>query len=252
MSDEAIPAATIILLRDAPRFEVLMVARHEDISFAGGAMVFPGGRVDPGDRDGVWRQHSTGLHDDREIAAAQVAAAREAFEEVGVLFARDAHGDFISGARTAALTDMRSIIEANDAEFLAMIRRERVTLACDAMHMFSHWVAPPGMHKRFNTLFFAARFPAGQAVLEDGNEATESVWIEPREAINARERGERKIIFPTARNLDLLGVSSRVDEVFEFAARRPIRPITPKVAVRDGEKLLTIPADMGYPVVEEP
>ncbi|MCA8888758.1 MAG: hypothetical protein KDA46_08020, partial [Parvularculaceae bacterium] len=70
--------------------------------------------------------------------------------------------------------------------------------------------------------------------------------------INARERGERKIIFPTARNLDLLGVSRCVDEVIEFAARRPIRPITPQVAMRDGEKFLTIPAGMGYPVLEEP
>jgi hypothetical protein len=133
-----------------------------------------------------------------------------------------------------------------------LIKSEKVTLACDAMHLFAHWIAPPGMHKRFDTLFFAARFPEGQFVLEDGNEATESLWIEPAAAIGARACGERKIIFPTARNIELLGVSDSVEEVLEFAARRPIRPVMPSVKVQDGKSILTIPDGLGYPVTEEP
>jgi 8-oxo-dGTP pyrophosphatase MutT (NUDIX family) len=51
-----LPAATILLLRDQPAFEVLMVKRHHQIDFASGALVFPGGKTAPGDHDpGVGR-----------------------------------------------------------------------------------------------------------------------------------------------------------------------------------------------------
>ena len=80
---ESIPAATVILLRDEPAFEVLMVERHADISFAGGALVFPGGRIDAGDGNPAWRDFCDGLDDapDEEIAP-RIAAIREARPDV--------------------------------------------------------------------------------------------------------------------------------------------------------------------------
>lgn len=245
------PAASVLLLRDEPAFEVLMVARDEKSAFAGGALVFPGGRVDPGDSAGAWVGLSTGLSDDRRIAAAQIASIREAFEEAGILLARNAAGDIISAAHTQALNNWRDRIERNDLLFLDLIRREKLTLACDALHLFSHWVAPPGLHRRFDTLFFAARFPEGQIVLEDGNEATDALWISPRDALAARQNGGRKIIFPTACNLGLLSRSENAAQAFNFAGRRPIPPVTPAVVDRDGKRYLRIPADLGYPVTEE-
>ena len=245
------PAATVLLLRDEPAFEVLMIARHVNSAFAGGALVFPGGRVDPGDSAPDWSGLSTGLSGDPRIAAAQIASIREAFEEAGILLARDASGEIISAAHTKALNEWRSRIEKNDLLFLDLIRSEKLTLACDALHLFSHWVAPPGLHRRFDTLFFAARFPEGQVVLEDGNEATAALWISPRAALAARQNGARKIIFPTACNLGLLGQSESAAQTFDFAARRPIPPVTPAVVDRDGELFLRIPADLGYPITEE-
>ncbi|MEZ5261046.1 MAG: NUDIX domain-containing protein [Acidimicrobiales bacterium] len=74
---DAVPAATVLLLRDgADGLEVLMVRRNASLAFAGGAWVFPGGRVDPGDVDPA--------HPDDEIATARRAAAREAQEEAGL------------------------------------------------------------------------------------------------------------------------------------------------------------------------
>lgn len=250
MSDAPIPAATVLLLRDAPAFEVLMIERHAAIGFAGGALVFPGGRVDPGDRDPAWTDHATGLVD--AIAPAQIAAAREAFEEVGILLARR-RGEvaLIDGAHAAALSPLRKQVEKDDARFLAMIREEKLALACDTLRLFAHWVAPPGLHKRFDTLFFAAACPLEQAPLEDGDEATEALWIAPAAALAARDADTRKIIFPTACNLELLGVSDSIDSAFSFAARRPIRPVQPDVVTRDGVSYLTIPGDLGYPVTEE-
>lgn len=248
---EPAPAATVLLLRDDPAFEVLMIARHEKSAFAGGALVFPGGRVDPGDSAAGWGALSTGLSKDRRIAAAQIASIREAFEEAGILLAKDVSGEIISAAHTKTLNEWRSRIEKDDLLFLDLIRSEKLTLACEALHLFSHWVAPPGLHRRFDTLFFAARFPEGQVVLEDGNEATDALWISPHRALADRKTGARKIIFPTACNLGLLGQSENSWQAFDFASRRKIAPVTPAVIDREGKLFLQIPPDLGYPVTEE-
>lgn len=252
MSDDApIPAATVILLRDEPQFEALMIARAERSSFAGGALVFPGGRVDPGDAHPQWPEHSAGLSPDPAIAAAQVAAIREAFEEAGVLLARGPRGALLTADEVAALAPWRANVERDDALFLALVRRHELFLAADLLTLFAHWIAPPGLHRRFDTLFFAAAFPDGQDVMEDGDEATEALWISPEAALAARASGARKIIFPTARNLELLGVSGSTAEALDHARRRTVRPVIPETRSRGGALFLTIPDDLGYPVTEE-
>ena len=253
-SDEKpIPAATVLLLRDKPAFEVLMVERHENIGFAGGAIVFPGGRVDPGDRNPAWTEHSTGAA--AELLPSQVAAIREAFEEAVVLIAREAgegtEGPLVTGARAASLDPWRREVENDDAKFMELIRQEKLTLACDQLSLFAHWVAPPGLHRRFDTLFFAALCPEGQEAREDGNEATEALWISPQDALAARERGERKIIFPTFCNLHLLGASKSAGEVIASARARRVVPVQPDVETRGGVKWLCIPEGLGYPVTAE-
>ncbi len=253
MTDDApIPAATVILLRDAPQFEALMIARTERSSFAGGALVFPGGRVDPGDADPQWAHFAAGLSAEPAVAAAQVAAVREAFEEAGVLLARGPGGAMLTADEVRALNPWRSNVERDDSLFLTLVRSHGLTLAADLLTLFAHWIAPPGLHRRFDTLFFVAAFPDGQEVLEDGDEATEAVWIAPSTALAARNAGARKIIFPTARNIELLGVSRSTQEAIASAQRRIIRPVMPAVQSRDGALYLTIPDDLGYPVMEEP
>jgi 8-oxo-dGTP pyrophosphatase MutT (NUDIX family) len=251
VTDTPIPAATVLLLRDTPAFEVLMIARHENSAFAGGALVFPGGRVDPGDHLSEWRGNSDGLSSDPNIAAAQIASIREAFEESGVLLATDQTGHLVTGEHTLTLNDWRGRVEDNDLLFLDLIKSEKLRLACGELHLFAHWIAPPGLHRRFDTLFFAARFPHGQMVIEDGSEATEALWITPGAALKARKTGARKIIFPTACNISLLNVSSNAAEVFDWAARREIRPVMPVLIDRDGQPFLKIPDGLGYPETEE-
>lgn len=257
MSDDTpIPAATILLLRDAPAFQVLMIERHADISFAGGALVFPGGRINPGDLDPAWTEHLDGCEArNSAIRAGMIAAAREAFEETGILLAREKGrgpgAPLVDGARAAALDPLRRAVERDDGKFLEIICAENLALACDRLVLFAHWIAPPGLHKRFDTLFFAAARPEGQEAREDGDEATEALWIEPAAALVARERGTRRMIFPTARNVELLAVSRSTTEALEWARRRRIEPVQPKVMTREGVEYLTIPGDLGYPVTEE-
>ncbi len=253
MSDD-IPAATILLLRDTPAFEVLMVERHANIKFAGGALVFPGGRIDTGDSDQGWLDHCAGLDAmPREHMTPKIAAIREAFEETGILLARkNGESQFVDDAFAQSVDHWRSEVEADDRKFLELVREKELRLACDALSLFARWSPPvSATHKRFDTWFFAACTPPGQQAREDGNEATEAVWIAPNKALEAREKQERKMIFPTVRNVELLNVSGSAAEVIAFAKERKIDPVQPVVVERDGQHFVTIPEGLGYPITEE-
>ena len=137
-------SATILLLRDSPKgIEVFMVVRHHKIDFASGAIVFPGGSLDQSDRDPRLRALSDGadMLDDSELAL-QVAAVREAFEECGVLYARDpASGAIIDGARAAALGDKyRAPLEADQIGMADVAIAENLRIALDQMTPFAHWI----------------------------------------------------------------------------------------------------------------
>lgn len=253
MTDGLIPAATILLLRDAPQLEVLMVERHAEISFAGGALVFPGGRIDAGDHDPAWGAHCDCLDAcPEQQRAPRIAAIREAFEETGVLLARR-KGAVIGAAEAEGLAPWRKRIEADDRLFLDMLAGERLSPAVDALHLFARW--RPGKevaHRRYDTWFFAAAAPAEQCASADGGEATEVVWTTPARALEDFESGRRKMIFPTRRNVELLAQSDSAKAAFDFAAMRTIRPVEPRIVERGGARFLTIPDDLGYPVTEEP
>ena len=254
MTDNAIPAATVLLLRDEPAFEVLMIERHVNMEFAGGAVVFPGGRIDDADLDAKWAHLCDGFEGrPKDQHAACVAAIREAFEETGILLARDKAGQFVDNNRTEALNHLRDDIVGDASVFLQMIERESLELACDALHLFARWRPPAGAtHRRYDTWFFAAKTPPGQQAREDGNEATEAIWTTPQAVLDARDKGERKMIFPTARNVELLNLSNSAQSVFTHASERKIESVEPSIVERDGEMFVTIPDDLGYPVTEEP
>ena len=254
MTDDLVPAATILLLRETSVMEVLMIERHADIGFAGGALVFPGGKIEPGDSASEWATHCDGLDAvPAEEHGPRVAAIREAFEETGILIARGAEGAFVGDDKTAALDHLRQDVEKDDALFLEMIADHKLRLACDALRLFARWQPPKGVgHRRYHTWFFAAAAPAGQTAREDGNEATEAIWTSPQGALDARDDGARKMIFPTSRNVELLALSASVEDVFANAARRVIEPVEPTVEERDGKNYLTIPEHLGYPVTSEP
>ena len=250
----AIPAATIILMRDEPQFEVLMIERHADTPFAGGAIVFPGGRIEASDGADTWRDHCDGANDvPPEEFGPRVAAIREAFEEVGVLYARR-DGVFVTDEEAATFNDQRKAVEDNDGLFLELVRGNGLRLALDALHLFARWEPPMRGHekmRRYHTWFFAAKTPVGQQAREDGNEATEAFWGAPGDVLSSCEIGKRKAIFPTLRNLELLNVSATAQAVIDHAASRPIDVVMPEIIERDGELYVTIPEGLGYPVTEQ-
>ncbi len=231
-------AATVLLVRDRPTgLEVFMVERHHQIDFATGALVFPGGKVDPPDADPRLRARcGESLANDDEARALRVAAIRETFEECGVLLAR-ARGSAGLFARAVAGVD-----------FAALVEREDLLLACDCLVPFAHWITPAMVPKRFDTHFFLAAAPEDQLALHDGSESVDSVWIAPRAALGEAESGRRTIIYPTLMNLARLAESRDVADALERARQQPIVTVQPALARgADGKNELAIPADAGYP-----
>ncbi len=245
--DTLYAAATILIVRDGTNgLEVLMVERHANIGFAGGALVWPGGKIDPADYDAGWLAASTHLanHEEDERAA-RVGAVREAYEECGLLLAnRDGQP---VGAHADSLIGMRQRVDKDATLFQPLVRGHGLTLCTHDLHPFARWIPPPALHKRFDTRFYLARMPEGQTPVQDGSEAVDIIWIRPQDALDQLAAGTRKIIFPTARNLELLALSSSVDAAFADLAARPQGIVQPII---EGN-VLKIRTDLGYPTTEE-
>jgi 8-oxo-dGTP pyrophosphatase MutT (NUDIX family) len=238
MNDEAIPAATLIVVRDrsgAPP-ELLMVERGQAMAFAAGALVFPGGRIDEADR-----VLGNGLGAD----AAAVAAIRETLEETAVPVGLSPSMD-----RNAALDLQRGL--AADASFSALLAKHDYVIDPASLTPFTRWVPKFHAVRRFDTMFFVARCPEGDwepNVIE--SECAGACWIRAGEVLERERDGEARLIFPTRRVLERLGQHASFEEIRADALAHPAEPITPWVEERDGEQFITIPDHLGYPVTQE-
>jgi 8-oxo-dGTP pyrophosphatase MutT (NUDIX family) len=244
-------SSTILLVRDgASDMEVFMVQRHHQIDFARGAMVFPGGKVEPADELPAMRDHCHGIEDlDDAQVAVRVAAIRETFEECGVLLARPRGSDsLVDTGRLAQIEETRRApLRDGELDARELVEREELVLACDLLVHFAHWITPTILPKRFNTHFFLVTAPPDQLALHDGQESIDSVWITPAEAVAEAEAGRRTIIFPTLLNLKKLGRSHSVAEATLAARRDTIVTVLPRAGKgENGEPILHIPEEAGY------
>jgi len=245
------PAATVLLVRDDPAFEVLMVKRHHQIDFASGALVFPGGKTHAGDHDPAWAQWTIGWEASApHKRALRVAAIREAYEETGILLCRRGDGaKFEADERAAAA---RPEIEADRRSFLDLVRELEVRLDLAALSVFARWITPPVTPKRFDTWFYIAAAPADQLALCDGRETVDAEWIEPLEALRLAEAGRRKVIFPTRMNLKLLAEAAGAADAVDRARARTLVTVEPKLIDGPDGRMLVIPPDAGYGAISEP
>lgn len=246
------PAATVVILRDSREgLEVFMVVRHHEIDFASGALVFPGGKVDAQDAAAEWAELAPydGASPDRAIV---VAAARETFEEAGLVLARRRGSEPLLDAQTAhrLVERYRAPLLAGEASFLDLVRREDLALATDLMVPFAHWITPEPQPKRFDTHFLLVSAPVEQLGAHDGAESVEGFWIAPQQALHDAEAGARTLVLPTQMNLTKLTRYATVAEAVAATRSSPIVTVTPRVErTADGRKL-HIPAEAGYGVSE--
>jgi 8-oxo-dGTP pyrophosphatase MutT (NUDIX family) len=251
-----VPAATILLVRDAPALEVLMVQRHHQIDFVPGALVFPGGKTAREDASPDWSAHCDGFEDDPEHVALRICAIREAFEESGVLIARRVDGrgrgrPLAAAADVASIVPLREAIDKGQESFLAAVSGAGLVLALDSLVRYAHWITPTMMPKRFDTHFYIAETPDDQAAACDGREAVDACWISPADALADNDAGRRKIIFPTRLNIEMLARSGAVRDAIGAARERRIVTVLPQVVTEDGVQMLRIPAEAGYATTGE-
>lgn len=210
--------ATIMLVRDGDHaerpLEVFMVQRHPRTAF-GSIHAFPGGVVDAADGLPAVAELCDGRTDAdasdrlglaRGGLAYWVAAARESFEEVGVLLARDASGGLVrfDDEREAHFDSRRGEVASRRVGFADLLLDEGLRLALDTVHYVAHWITPEGAPKRFDTRFFLARAPEGQAYAHDDDELIGSEWVRPLDALARAEAGGFPLIEPTIVSLQQL------------------------------------------------
>jgi 8-oxo-dGTP pyrophosphatase MutT (NUDIX family) len=252
MTATPLPAATVMLLRDgADGFEVFMIVRHEKSDVHAGALVFPGGRVDPEDydlaADPAVCPAQNGL--DPFMAALRVAAVRETFEECGVLLARGRGEETMVGADR--LRDIeaahRDAIMRGERTFGGLLAAEDLVLAPETLVYFAHWITPERRPKRFDTHFFLAPAPVDQVAVHDGYEAVDSVWIAPATALERASAGTYQLRFPTQMNLQKLG-RQRSSAAAMHAARasRVVTVVTKQERTGEGRRVLRIPLEADY------
>ncbi len=252
-------ASTVLVLRDtdgAP--EVFMVRRHEGTAFMAGAHVFPGGAVDASDHDAdaSWcdgLEHAVSQLPelpDHEAVAHHVAAARELFEEAGVLLARDRHGRFVALASAdahARFTSYRRGVHSGELRLRPMLEREQLRLALDALIHFAHWVTPPVDTRRFDTRFFVTRLPPEQVPAHDEHETTHGVWLSAASALAGARANEIVLPPPTWTTLREIEPFRSVDAALAWARTRQVVRREPRVFDRDGRRMLVAPGDPLHP-----
>lgn len=245
LPDGAIPAATLVIMRPSEQGaadEILMVKRAANMAFAAGALVFPGGRIDPDDYL-VASRHGLGEHDAE--GAARVAALRETLEETGLAV----------GWPGLAESDLAEVRRALLAERLLsdILAAHGARLMLDALVPFARWCPNFKEARTFDTRFFVVEAPAhGHELTVEEAEHSHIFWSSARDTLAMAERGEASIIFPTRRNLERLAQADDFTAFSAHATAYPVELVTPWVEDRGGEAHLCIPGHLGYPVTSEP
>lgn len=253
------PASTVLLVRDCEKtsdtVEVFMVVRHHQIDFASGALVFPGGKVDPADSQADLSNHLPARQNTEDkLLAFKVAAIRESFEECNILLARDKTSGELVGPEQLELlvSTYRKKMQSGEIDILTMAAQENLELATDLLAHYSHWLTPTFMPKRFDTHFFIARAPQQQLAIHDGEESVDSVWIGPNEAKTKSDEGTYTIIFPTLMNLEYLSKFSSAAQAVDAANGSATVSVLPEIEITELGKFLNIPAEAGYSVTRHP
>jgi 8-oxo-dGTP pyrophosphatase MutT (NUDIX family) len=240
---KVVAAATIIIFRsgregDAPEF--LMVQRAKEMRFAGGAAVFPGGRVDPSDRE---LAAMLAPDADPEVAASRVAGIRETLEETGLVIAM---GQPVTAEQAR---EARKMLFAEE-RLAPVLDQFGWQPQLDALTYYAHWCPP--MDKAFDTRFFIHDIGTGAVdIAVDATENTRLFWAPAQGLLDMQERGEISMIFPTMRNVERLAQFANHTEAAASAAQFPPRRMSARRETIGDEDWVTIPEGRGYPITRQ-
>ncbi len=232
------PAATAALVRDGEEgLEVLLLRRHRRSGFAADAWVFPGGVVDPADRQPGLEEHSLGpsaamwahrlgLTDPAEALGYVAAAVRETLEETGILLARGNDGQSCppsGGARG------RAGLLTGETTLLEVLRAAGARLDGGDLLYLAHWITPLPEPRRYDTRFFLARVAADVVCEPQPGELTDARWLTPAEGVAAYRRGELRMLPPTVKTLQRLEPFPSTDAAWQELTDAPVVAILPRM-----------------------
>ena len=238
------PAATVVLLRDRKAGpEVLLLKRVRTSGFVPGAYVFPGGRVDADDSSPALEARLTGL--DAATAAARMglpadatpsplayvlASIREAFEETGLLLARDASGrPASSAAADARMAAARDRLLADEGAFAPILDELGLHLDGEAVAYVAHWITPIVEPRRYDTRFFAAAIDSDAEVAVNPAEMSDAVWLTPGAALDRHRDGRLPMVFPTIHTIEALANFDSTTSILDDYRKRTVPPILPRL-----------------------
>jgi 8-oxo-dGTP pyrophosphatase MutT (NUDIX family) len=141
----------------------------------------------------------------------------------------------------------------DEARFRACAVRELeeeagIALGADEeLVLFSRWITPEVVSRRFDAWFFLALAPAHTPPEPDGMETVDARWFEPRVALEAQAAGELALAFPTINQLEALLPFRTSAEAIEAHRGRAVEPILPKVIGTPDEHRVVLPGDPDYP-----
>jgi 8-oxo-dGTP pyrophosphatase MutT (NUDIX family) len=237
------PSASVILVRDGPAgLETFMVRRHSRSPVLPSAYVFPGGtlrsddldlQVDAGDAErlaAALSARSDSPVEPAQAVAYYVSALRELLEEAGVFLVRDGDARLLTVDATNSvlqerLAATRLALQARDLSLATVLADWRCQPAFDLLVPFSHWVTPALLVARFDTRFFIAEMPPGQAALHDTIELSDGIWLPPERLLE----GDYTIVYATTQHLRRLAPFHTVQALLAFAREKRIRRLSPEV-----------------------
>jgi len=250
-------ASTVVVVREgAQGLELFCVLRNTRSSFLGGALVFPGGKVDPSDAAEAWAEQATtpqarvdALTEPYATAAPPVtaralavAACRELLEEARIVPLDAPFGD-------DAVEALRAELAASPGSLPSALARVGRRLALDTLVPWARWITPEAESRRFDARFFLLGLPDGQRGRHDDHETTMSFWSRPADVLDRFARGEIFLAPPTTRTLEQLATVADLRAARALAEEQSLSPICPQF-VAAGAPFLALPGDPAHAVPE--
>ncbi len=235
-SPEPQPSAAVILIdpeREGPGFRLYLLRRAGGSRFMPGRYVFPGGRVEPGDGP-----------EPRSDTALRACALRELWEEAGVCLAQPRPGAPAPEQQALAAARARMLAgEQSAAEALAGLG---LSPAPEALTPYARWITPEARPQRFDTTFYLARMPAGQAASADRTETEAGLWLAPEEALAENAEGRVSLAPPQVRILGELATHRDAGELLAAAAGSDLAPVMPVLHAGESGRVIMLPWDRDY------
>jgi 8-oxo-dGTP pyrophosphatase MutT (NUDIX family) len=248
-------AATLVVAREASGggIEVFCVERQK-AGFLGGAVVFPGGKLDAGDLDPGWEGCSSPplptrtpiAVDPAALRGLAIAACREALEEAAILP--------IAGAALthAELLAWRSALAGGTATLRPLLAARGLRLDLRSLHPLARWVTPIAESRRFDTRFFLYVPDGATKGAHDDHETTASFWATPSDVLDRHASRTLVLTPPTHRTLQVLAGARDTREAIAIADASCLEPICPHVVMQrdgDGETVaIVLPGDPEHDV----